>query len=264
MSSTSLRRLLLFRHAESLGNIGQQSAQLMGDANLSLSPLGYQQAHALGLTLGRSFFLPPPSTSPHPPPLIYLSPYTRTRQTLRAILRAADVPLTALTIHEDPRLREVEMGYSTPPSSPSSPPLPPTHDPLRETHGWLYYRFPGGESPADCYDRCSSFLASLQRQLLRTGAEEVLILGHGLSLRCLVMRFCHLSVEAFDALENPAHCERIEVVRGEEGDEVGKRLVRGGGLQGWGVRGLRVREQWKDWREEEWQQAASTGGTEQK
>jgi hypothetical protein len=23
----------------------------------------------------------------------------------------------------------------------------------RERHGWFYYRFNGGESPADCYDR---------------------------------------------------------------------------------------------------------------
>ena len=26
---------------------------------------------------------------------------------------------------------------------------------LRRTHGWFYYRFHGGESPADCFDRTS-------------------------------------------------------------------------------------------------------------
>ena len=251
----------------------------MGDANLSLSPLGFQQAHNLGLSLGRSFFLPPPSSS-RLPPLVYLSPYTRTRQTLRALLHAADVPLSAITIHEDPRLREVEMGYSpaypsspSPPSSSSSsssssspPPTPlpsPTHDPLRATHGYLWYRFPGGESPADCYDRCSSFLSSLHRHLLHRPAQEVVIVGHGLALRCMVMRFMQLSVEAFDAMENPAHCEGVEVVRGGGGDEVGRRLVRGSGMEGrWGLSGMRVREeQWKDWRDEEWQQQSAAAGT---
>ena len=119
----------------------------------------------------------------------------------------------------------------------------------------------------------SSFLSSLHRQLLRTPAASVLILSHGLTLRCLLMRFLHLSVDQFDALENPAHCERIDISRGDEGDHVGQRLLSerrglggGGGAWGdsgrgvWGLRGVRLREgwQWKDWRREEVQQAGGT------
>ena len=86
LSSTSLRHLILYRHAESLGNIGQQSAQELGDHNLSLSPLGFRQAEETGRRLTRSFFIPDP---PAPPPLIFISPYTRTRQTLLHMLRGA-------------------------------------------------------------------------------------------------------------------------------------------------------------------------------
>ena len=243
LSSTSLRRLILYRHAESLGNIGQQSAQELGDHNLSLSPLGFRQAEEAGRKLTRSFFLP---DAPAPPPLIFLSPYTRTRQTLLHMLRGASVSIDDVRVTEDVRLREVEFGYELDDALDSnsqqqqshSLPLSQQHA-LRERHGWLWYRFRGGESPADCYDRMSSFLSSLHRQLLRTPAASVLILSHGLTLRCLLMRFLHLSVDQFDALENPAHCERIDISREDEGDAVGRRLISerrgvGGGGGAWG------------------------------
>lgn len=38
-----------------------------------------------------------------------------------------------------------------------------TQSELLKIHGWFYYRFRGGESPADCYDRASSFLESMMR-----------------------------------------------------------------------------------------------------
>ena len=247
---------MLFRHAESLGNTGEQNAQLFGDHRLSLSPLGFQQAHALGASLTRAFFLPPPS-KPHAPstapPLIYLSPYTRTRQTLRAMLDGAGVSLSEVDAREDPRLREVEFGYDV--DRPHDVPIA-VQEGMRSTHGWLWYRFRGGESPADAYDRMSSWLSSLHRQLMRSPTDTVLVLSHGLTLRCLLMRFLRLSVEAFDSLENPAHCERIDVEKAGVGDDVGRRLLRGA-RSGWSLSGARVREDWKDWREQEWSQAAA-------
>ena len=37
------------------------------------------------------------------------------------------------------------------------------------------------------------------------GKEHVVVVTHGLTIRCFVMRFLHLSVEQFEALANPAN-----------------------------------------------------------
>jgi broad specificity phosphatase PhoE len=126
---------------------------------------------------------------------------------------------------EDPRLREVERGYTDEASQ----------HPLRLIHGWFYYRHDGGESAADCYDRTSAFLESLMRQVERKPVRDVLIFCHGMTIRCFVMRFLHLSVEQFESIANP-----------ENGDIV--TLAQRGSLQNpvfengrWGVDGLKIR-----------------------
>lgn len=178
----------LVRHGESEANTGRLVAYEVGDHAIPLSERGWEQAREVGRMLGRSFV---------EGALAYSSPYRRTRETLQGIYEGSAVAPAERHdgLYEDPRLREVEHGYE---------PTEPQED-LRKTHGWFYYRFRGGESPADCYDRTSSFLESLMRQVERKQAERVIIVTHGLTIRCFVMRFLHLSVEEFDALANPAN-----------------------------------------------------------
>lgn len=182
----------LVRHGESEANVGRMLTHEAGDHAIPLSPRGIEQAFEAGKLLGRTFL---------EGALAYTSPYRRTRETLAAIYEGCelDAPKTPRGSYEDPRLREVEHGYE---------PIE-SQETLRKTHGWFYYRFRGGESPADCYDRTSSFLESMMRQVERKKAERVLIVTHGLTIRCFVMRFLHLSVEDFDALANPANCAVI-------------------------------------------------------
>lgn len=180
----------LLRHGESLANTGELSPHAIGDHGIALSARGHEQAKAAGRTLGREFL---------DGALIYTSPYRRTRQTLQSVLEGAGLNPKEVRIIEDPRLREVEHGYE---------PVEPQTE-LRDTHGRFYYRFEGGESPADCYDRTSSFLESLMREVDRKHAERVLIVTHGLTIQCFAMRFLHLSVEQFDELDNPTNCAII-------------------------------------------------------
>jgi broad specificity phosphatase PhoE len=183
----------LVRHGESEANIGKVTPQDIGDHEVCLSERGHEQARDVGRTIGREFLTNA---------LVYTSPYRRTRQTLAGILEGASegaAPGTEapkVRVYEDPRLREVEHGYE---------PVQPQED-LRKRHGWFYYRFRGGESPADCYDRASNFLESMMRQAERKKREHALLVTHGLLIRCFVMRFLHLSVEEFDALANPSNC----------------------------------------------------------
>ncbi len=182
----------LVRHGESEANIGKVSSQEIGDHEIRLSERGHDQARGAGRAIGAAFLRGA---------LVYTSPYRRTRQTLADILTGAcesDVPGLAaqIRVYEDPRLREVEHGYEA----------VSAQEELRKVHGWFYYRFRGGESPADCYDRTSSFLESMMRQAERKKTDRILIVTHGLLIRCFVMRFLHLSVEEFDVLANPVNC----------------------------------------------------------
>jgi broad specificity phosphatase PhoE len=161
--------------------------------------------------------------------LAYVSPYRRTRETLSGVLEGSGLApdeLRQMRVFEDPRLREVEHGYE---------PVEP-QEALRKTHGWFYYRFKGGESPADCYDRTSSFLESLMRQVERKQAEHALVVTHGLTIRCFAMRFLHLTVEQFDSLANPANCDVITI--GDRTALADCQFISGR----WGVTGLRLRD----------------------
>ncbi|WP_132259643.1 histidine phosphatase family protein [Paucimonas lemoignei] len=185
----------LVRHAESLANIGAVLPHEAGDAKIGLSDAGRQQALQAGQLLGHDFV----SNA-----LVYCSPYQRTRDTLQAILQGANLQQPKKT-YEDPRLREVERGYQE----------EGAQFELRKIHGWFYYRHAGGESPADVYDRISSFLESMMRQVQRKEAEQVMIVTHGMVIRCFVMRFLHLTVEQFESLENPDNCDVITIAHKE-------------------------------------------------
>lgn len=205
----------LVRHGQSLANVGSLTAQDVADAQIELTDIGRAQAEQAGRELGAEFVQNA---------LIYCSPYRRTRQTLDGLLCGAGLQERPL-IHEDPRLREVEHGYYDYESQQWD----------RAMHGWFYYRFRGGESPADCFDRVSTFLETLMRQVRRKQIEQVLIVSHGLTIRCFVMRFLHLSVEQFETLANPGNAEIVTIgPRGsvpEATHENGR----------WAVAGLRLR-----------------------
>ena len=209
----------LVRHGESRANTGEMVAHEVGDHAIALSERGHEQARRVGAELGGEFVRRA---------LMYVSPYRRTRETLAGILAGSGLPaaeLAELRIYDDPRLREVEHGYE---------PIEPQEE-LRKTHGWFYYRFRGGESPADCYDRTSSFLESMMRQVERKAADSVLIVTHGLTIRCFVMRFLHLRVEDFDELANPPNGAVVTIAHRDSLDDV---LFTSGD---WAVSGLQLR-----------------------
>lgn len=210
----------LVRHGESEANTGRMLAHETGDHAIPLSPRGAEQARAVGARIGKDFL---------DGALVYTSPYRRTRETLSEIFVGAGLEpdLGPAGRYEDPRLREVEHGYE---------PIEAQEE-LRAKHGWFYYRYRGGESPADCYDRTSTFLESMMRQVERKKADRVLIVTHGLTIRCFVMRFLHLSVEEFDALANPDNCEIVTLA---DRAELEAPVFTSGR---WGVTGIRLRSE---------------------
>jgi len=195
----------LVRHGQSQANVREVNGTEMGDHNVHLTVTGHRQALLAGERILKehpNFF--------EKPLLLYQSPYTRTRETMESLLSACP-NRTATTIYEDPRLREVEWGYNQPEDHGDYV------DEMQQTHGKFYYRIEGGESPADCFDRISTFLDTLMRQVERKKSERVLIVSHGITIRCFVMRFMHLTVEQFEVILNPRNCQIVTIT--SESDE---------------------------------------------
>lgn len=206
----------LVRHGQSQANTGEVDPRAVGDHAIALTALGREQAREAGARIGADVVRGS---------LVYRSPYHRTRQTLDGLLQGAGVTGSDVRVFEDPRLREVEHGYQDVEAQES----------MRAVHGWFYYRFDGGESPADCYDRTSAALESIMRQSRRKGVRNVLIVTHGLTIRCFVMRFLHLTVDQFCTLANPRNCDVVTLAHA---DALAAPQFRSGR---WGVEGLRLR-----------------------
>ena len=191
----------LVRHGESHANLEPGTPehavpQTDGDHLIPLTELGHEQARKRGRAIGAEYIRDA---------LIYRSPYVRTRQTLAGILEGAGLEEDDVRIFEDPRLREMEHGFEGDWGTVED------QDDLRDIHGRFFYRFRTGESPADCYDRVSTFLESMMRQVERKRKNRILIVSHGLTIRCFAMRFFHLPYEVFDRMANPRNCEQIRI-----------------------------------------------------
>jgi len=210
----------LIRHGESEMNAGLVRRQDIGDHNIKLTPAGWEQARSIGRRLGEETL----RTG-----LLYTSPYRRTREAMQGMVEGAGIetrgPL-APHIREDPRLREVERGYGE----------DLVQEAMRKVHGWFYYGFDGGESPADCFDRTSAFLESLMRRVQLKNPRSIVIATHGLTIRCFVMRFLYLRVEGFEVLANPQNCDVVTL-----GPAAEMQPQFTSGL--WGVHGLRIAPQ---------------------
>jgi broad specificity phosphatase PhoE len=78
----------------------------------------------------------------------------------------------------------------------------------RDSYGHFYYRFDGGESCADVYDRVSDFMGTMHRDFQKKDfPRNVIIVTHGMTMRLFLMRWFHASVEEFEQWGNPKNCE---------------------------------------------------------
>jgi len=180
----------LVRHGESRANVDDAAPSAGADHLISLTPRGIAQAREAGRTLGKSYLTAS---------LIYTSPFRRARQTMASILEGAGLSPDQVSVWEDPRLREVDHGYFN---------VAGQHD-LVEKYGHFYYRYRGGESAADCFDRVSGFLDTFVRSIKSRRSKQALLVTHGLALRVIVMRFLHLTVEQFDKIANPHNADIV-------------------------------------------------------
>eukprot|EP00532_Pseudo-nitzschia_australis_P015016 CAMPEP_0168283456 /NCGR_PEP_ID=MMETSP0141_2-20121125/22956_1 /TAXON_ID=44445 /ORGANISM="Pseudo-nitzschia australis, Strain 10249 10 AB" /LENGTH=349 /DNA_ID=CAMNT_0008227341 /DNA_START=53 /DNA_END=1103 /DNA_ORIENTATION=- len=139
-------------------------------------------------------------------------------------------------MREEPRVAEQQFGNF------QNPHKVRTAKSERRTFGRFFFRFPEGESGMDVYSRCSSFLATLSRDIKQidlrysnlfshdddrvneneTGLASakcgmadmnILVVCHGLTLRLLLMRYFQLTVEEFESSYNSQNAKLVVMNR---------------------------------------------------
>ncbi|KHN43259.1 Putative phosphoglycerate mutase DET1 [Glycine soja] len=181
------KRIILVRHGESQGNLQPTAYDTIPDPKIQLTPEGIAQARE-GSTNWRVYF--------------YVSPYARTRSTLREIGRSFSRK-RVIGVREECRIREQDFGNFQ---------VQERMNVIKETRqrfGRFFYRFPEGESAADVFDRVSSFLESLWRdvdmnRLNHDPSDDLnlIIVSHGLASRVFLMKWFKWTVEQFELLNN--------------------------------------------------------------
>jgi ribonuclease H / adenosylcobalamin/alpha-ribazole phosphatase len=176
-------RLWIIRHGQSAGNVARDAADeaaldriaISGrDVDVPLSPLGEQQARALGHWFAEG-------TSAQRPEVILSSPYLRAMQTAQIFREAggceADEPICM-----DERLREKEFGILDGLTTHGIHRLLPEQADFRKVLGKFYHRPPGGESWCDVILRLRSLLDTVS---LHYAGRRVMIFGHQVVVLCL-------------------------------------------------------------------------------
>ena len=166
--------LVLARHGESLGNLAALEADAAGaelivigqrDADVPLSPVGLDQARALGAGLA-------PWLGDGTSVAVWSSPYIRALQTAQLAVEAAGARVPVVF---DERLRDRELGVLDLLTREGVARRFPLESQRRQWLGKFYHRPPGGESWADVALRLRSFLSDLPNT---TGADRVVLVVH--------------------------------------------------------------------------------------
>jgi len=176
--------LWIVRHGQSAGNVARDAADAAGlgridiadrDMDVALSPLGEEQADALGRWLAG---LPEDER----PRTLMTSPYHRAIQTSQRIRDAGGMSAPDSKFCIDERLREKEFGVLDRLTRVGIEAQFPEQAEFRRLLGKFYHRPPGGESWCDVILRLRSVLDTIS---LHHGGDRVMIVAHQVVVLCL-------------------------------------------------------------------------------
>jgi broad specificity phosphatase PhoE len=73
-------------------------------------------------------------------------------------------------------------------------------------NGRFWARMPLGESRLDVTLRVHQLFGTWQRDIEKHNVHKLVVISHGVTIRAIVMRWLHHSVEWFEAEKNPMNC----------------------------------------------------------
>jgi probable phosphoglycerate mutase len=215
-------RLWLVRHGQSAGNVASDAAHAAGlpmldietrDVDVPLSPLGEQQAAALGAWFSRQ---------PEPPQVVLTSPYSRAVATAQAVREAPGLDAAIECFRLDERLREREFGILDRLTRAGIEARYPEQAEARRRLGKFYHRAPGGESWCDVILRLRSALDTI---CLHHAGKRVLVVCHQVTVLCfryLLENLDEATILGVDAERDVPNCGVTTYVRVRDGK--GERL----------------------------------------
>ncbi|CAA0814374.1 Phosphoglycerate mutase-like protein AT74 [Striga hermonthica] len=229
------KRIILVRHGESLVNEDETVLEHIPNHKIKLSQTGRSQAQ---ITASEILDI----ISPGSRLLFYVSPSSRTRETAQEIV--SRVPKERVGgVREECRLREQHFGNFQEVEERRK--IKST----RNTYGKFFYRVPQGESSADVYDRVSSFIEGLWRDMegnkLNCDDQELnlVVVSHGLTILLFLMKWFNWTVNEFEALANPSNCECRVMQLGENGEYSLALHHKPEDLKQWGLSEEMIRDQ---------------------
>jgi broad specificity phosphatase PhoE len=223
--------LWIVRHGESAGNVAREAAYQAGlaridldvrDVDVPLSPLGEQQARALGRWFGG---LPPEDR----PSVVLTSPYLRATGTAELICREAGLDFDDVSFTRDERLREKEFGILDRYTRDGIRQHHPEQAELRLILGKYYHRPPGGESWCDVILRLRSVLDTISLHHAHPGSR-VLIVAHQVIVLCfryLIEELTEEEILQIDREGDVANCgvTHYTLVPASDGQDAGLELT---------------------------------------
>jgi len=201
------KRIVLIRHGFSEGNENMEIYGKVPNHKIKLTQKGVQQAIEAGEKLKEIIKMEEIK--------FIISPFTRTRQTFREI--SSSLEGKQFVIEEDSLLKEQESGNFMK--------IEKLQQTLKERDevSTFFYRFEGGESASDVYDRATLFLTILFRQFDRMSInnkkrfENVGLVTHGLFIKCFLMRLFNWTLEEFEKRQIPDNCQIIVLEKDSNG-----------------------------------------------
>jgi broad specificity phosphatase PhoE len=200
-------RIFIIRHGESEGNVDKKVYSEKPDYTLQLTTKGHEQAFEAGKAIINKVISSTRIVNRYPKFHIYGSNFWRTRQTFLGVRKGMESVMQSPlrhTYYEDPRLREQEWGQKLEDRSGYNE----TAERERDAYGHFHWRFEGGESCADVFDRVSDFMGTLFRDFEKSDyPSNTIIVTHGMTMRLFLMRWFHATVEEYESWSNPKNCE---------------------------------------------------------
>ena len=230
-----VRRIFLVRHGESLGNVDKDFHRTHADHAIPLSDKGAAQALRAGEFLKEYFGGEDAYWGGITRPRLWTSPYLRTRQTADGIVEGigrvgapVKYPDLKEVVPQFPRIRDRRENIALCEQQFGLFDGVPTEDlPVRYPDEYAHYkkqqdfegrfwaRMPMGESRWDVALRVHQAFGTWLRDAERHGIDNIIVVTHGVTARCIVMRWLHLPFEWIEKEPNPKNCS-IRLLEGGE------------------------------------------------
>lgn len=192
-------KIFLIRHGESMQNTKENYNIGLPDHKVYLTEQGKEEARLAGKFLKDYIEKNKIDISNS---VMWVSPYTRTRETANIINGILDIK----KVKEDISLIEQQYGLFSDKEIARIKELYPDqfnfYDNYYQHDGKFYAKLPQGESPFDVALRTKQFIDTIYRD-----KEDVLfVISHGTTIKTIVMNFFHYSPEWYSKELTPGNC----------------------------------------------------------